>query len=471
MTTLASVLVKGLYANLPTSGMAGRIYYATDTNQTWYDDGTTWTNVTSDPPFPSGSGNKIIATPADGSAGVSTLRTMVPIDMPVMVGDTGAGGTEGAVPAPPAGAAAAGKYLKADGIWAVPASGSGGSGMTNPMTTEGDLIYGGASGAPERLAAGISGQVLQSNGSSAPPSWVAPSGGSGGGAGLVAPVEIDTGNSSIIGLKIKGASGSLTPAFIQGAVGVNNPAVVAFPSTVTAGSAIVLAIAAGYNFTISTLASITDTLGNVYSLLASTPHLFIYVALNSPAGANTVTVTETSGSFMGLAIHEYSNVAIASVLDASATAQMTESASTITVGPISTLGEDLLFTALYSGVAGGIGTGALGYTQREWQSSLAGCQVETADKVAVDNSYSAVWDTSNFTWVSGAGEAILVALIAAPTGFPSADLVDFQYPDGTVLSAVNGHGQFVLPATAGAPTNTPGPGASAFDPATKFCLG
>lgn len=62
---------------------------------------------------------------------------------------------------------------------AIPASGPPG---VNPMTTEGDIIYGGASGAPTRLPAGTSGDVLQTNGSGAAPSWVAPSGGGGGGS-------------------------------------------------------------------------------------------------------------------------------------------------------------------------------------------------------------------------------------------------------------------------------------------------
>lgn len=47
-----------------------------------------------------------------------------------MVGDTGSGGTKGLVPAPGAGDAAAGKFLKADGSYAVPAGGGGG-GMTD----------------------------------------------------------------------------------------------------------------------------------------------------------------------------------------------------------------------------------------------------------------------------------------------------------------------------------------------------
>ncbi len=44
---------------------------------------------------------------------------------PAMVGDTGSGGLAGNVPAPAAGTAAAGKFLKADGTWAVPPGTSG----------------------------------------------------------------------------------------------------------------------------------------------------------------------------------------------------------------------------------------------------------------------------------------------------------------------------------------------------------
>jgi len=52
--------------------------------------------------------------------------------------------------------------------------------FSNPMTTAGDLIIGGTSGAPGRLAAGASGYVLTSNGSGAAPSWQAGGGGGGG---------------------------------------------------------------------------------------------------------------------------------------------------------------------------------------------------------------------------------------------------------------------------------------------------
>jgi hypothetical protein len=49
--------------------------------------------------------------------------------------------------------------------------------FANPMTTGGDIIYGGASGVPTRLANGTAGQVLQSNGTTLAPSWAAASGG------------------------------------------------------------------------------------------------------------------------------------------------------------------------------------------------------------------------------------------------------------------------------------------------------
>lgn len=55
------------------------------------------------------------------TAGLLAAARMTP-----MVGDTGAGGVQGAVPAPAAGDAAAVKFLRADATWAVPSSNLGG---------------------------------------------------------------------------------------------------------------------------------------------------------------------------------------------------------------------------------------------------------------------------------------------------------------------------------------------------------
>lgn len=52
-------------------------------------------------------------------------------NLPVMVGDSGSGGTKGAVPAPAAGDAAAGYFLKADATWASPGASSEPAANTN----------------------------------------------------------------------------------------------------------------------------------------------------------------------------------------------------------------------------------------------------------------------------------------------------------------------------------------------------
>lgn len=54
---------------------------------------------------------------------------------------------------------------------------AGSPGMANPMTTQGDIIYGGASGTPTRLAKGTAGQVLTMNSGATAPEWQTPSGG------------------------------------------------------------------------------------------------------------------------------------------------------------------------------------------------------------------------------------------------------------------------------------------------------
>ena len=71
--------------------------------------------------------------------------------------------------------ALAGQTLVADGSggasWQTPSA----SGMTNPMTTQGDIIIGGSSGTPTRLAKGTAGQVLTMNSGATSPEWATPS--------------------------------------------------------------------------------------------------------------------------------------------------------------------------------------------------------------------------------------------------------------------------------------------------------
>mgnify|MGYP003473221595 CR=1 FL=1 len=73
-----------------------------------------------------------------------------------MVGDSGSGGTKGLVPAPASGDAAAGKFLKADGTWAV-ASGSGSVATDAIWDAKGDLAGGTGANTAARLPVGTNG--------------------------------------------------------------------------------------------------------------------------------------------------------------------------------------------------------------------------------------------------------------------------------------------------------------------------
>jgi hypothetical protein len=102
-----------------------------------------WNQTT--PAAPTGDQNVVIQS--DGATPQQQL-TAYPKRM---VGDTGSGGKAGTVPPPAAGDAAAGKFLKADGTFAVPPSSS-------PLTTKGDLF--GHSTVDARIPVGSVGQTL-----------------------------------------------------------------------------------------------------------------------------------------------------------------------------------------------------------------------------------------------------------------------------------------------------------------------
>lgn len=74
------------------------------------------------------------------SAWASRTPTQVTADLIAMVGDSGSGGTKGLVPAPAAGDAAAGKFLKADGTWAAGASGLAAASQTDQETSTSNTV-------------------------------------------------------------------------------------------------------------------------------------------------------------------------------------------------------------------------------------------------------------------------------------------------------------------------------------------
>ena len=92
-------------------------------------------------------GNSTGGTTNPSDLSVSTVTSM----LNAFVGDSGAGGTKGLVPAPAAGDAAANKVLSAAGTWALP-------GTASPLTTKGDLY--GYSSTNARIPVGTNGQGL-----------------------------------------------------------------------------------------------------------------------------------------------------------------------------------------------------------------------------------------------------------------------------------------------------------------------
>lgn len=69
--------------------------------------------------FGSQNQNRVAVGPTSGT-GAATFRLLVGSDVPVMLGDFGSGGTQGAAPAPPIGSTVAGLFLRADATYALP---------------------------------------------------------------------------------------------------------------------------------------------------------------------------------------------------------------------------------------------------------------------------------------------------------------------------------------------------------------
>jgi hypothetical protein len=101
------------------------------------------------------------------------------------------------------------------------------AGMTNPMTTGGDIIYGGALGVPTRLANGTAGQVLTSQGTTLAPIWSA----AGAGDMVLASVQTVTGAKTFG--TIGGAVGKLILAGSTSGSSILDAAAVAGTTTIT----------------------------------------------------------------------------------------------------------------------------------------------------------------------------------------------------------------------------------------------
>jgi hypothetical protein len=83
------------------------------------------------------SGKTLLANTTGSAGAVSAVAiSSITTELTAVVGDSGSGGTKGLVPAPASGDASAGKFLKADGLWAVPTTTIGTNVVTNSMLAQ-----------------------------------------------------------------------------------------------------------------------------------------------------------------------------------------------------------------------------------------------------------------------------------------------------------------------------------------------
>jgi hypothetical protein len=97
------------------------------------------------------------------------------------------------------------------------------TGMTNPMTTTGDIIYSSSGSTPDRLGIGSTGNVLTVSGGL--PVWAAPASAGGRGLQEIIPTSVAVGS----GTATVGANGMITCTTVGGSLSVNG----CFSSTYT----------------------------------------------------------------------------------------------------------------------------------------------------------------------------------------------------------------------------------------------
>jgi hypothetical protein len=214
------------------------------------------------------------AAPSDLTAAQATAM------LNAMVGDSGAGGTKGLVPAPGAGDAAAAKFLKADGTWSAPA----GAGTVTSVTFTGDGTV--LSSTPSAAVTGSGTVTAALNTQSANTVLAGPTSGAAAAPAFRALTSSDRAVQALsppdlvnLGLSASVASNALTIALKQNDgstdASAGNPVVIPFrSSTATSGAYVRRTVTGALSVTVSS----GSTLGHVS---AATEYVYVYALDNS----------------------------------------------------------------------------------------------------------------------------------------------------------------------------------------------
>ena len=312
--------------------------------------------------------------------------------------------------------------------------------MTNPMTTGGDVIYGGASGSPTRLANGSAGQVLQSNGTTLAPTWVA------AGAGDMVLASVQT----VTGAKTFGTIGGAVGKFIL--AGSTSGSTI-LDATATAGAGTVTLPTTGTLVTLegvetltnksisggqitSAVATATDTVsktgtGSTYATTAS-PTLTTPVLTGLPTGTGVATANTVSTL---VARDASGNFAAGTI-----TAALTGNASTATSATSATTATNATNTAITDDTT----TNATMYPT--WVTTTTGNlpQKVSSSKLTFNPSTAALTTTTFVGALTGTASGNLVSggALGTPSSGTATNITGL--PAAAVLAGTLGTGAYVM---------------------------
>lgn len=265
------------------------------------------------------------------------------------------------------------------------------SGMSNPMTTAGDMIVGGSSGTPTRLGKGSDGQILAMVGGAQ--TWATP----GSGGGVVGPAFYQD--------VVDPVTGAASPACVQSTA---NTGLAATLSGVTNGNLLVFVVT---NESASN-SSVSDNHGLTWTKAkeqTGTNYIALWYAVAGSAGSYTITATMTGGnSFHDVIAAEFSNTQ--AVVDVTASTYNSSSPVTLSANPTT---QDLLVSAI-----AGYHNADVFAANAPWSIRQ---QINGNDALALASRYARSSGSYSVTWtITGAGAdnspVLLVAFKAATGG-------------------------------------------------------